>query len=123
MFSSYFDNKICSLNYSKYFFYNEYLRVVGNQKIINIVLSLTAFRPKYNNNIFLLIPTVVAFLICVTQISSSNSKSYILKQTDFFMIDSVKMLTRAFIIAVWADGILFPTCIKPYRKLQTDYFP
>ncbi len=65
----------------------------------NTVLPLTEFHPKYNNNVFLLIATVVAFLICVTLISSLNSKSYILKQTDFFKIDSVKMLTRAFIIA------------------------
>ena len=70
-----------------------------DRQTTNTVLPLTEFHPKYNNNIFLLISTVVAFLICVTQISSLNSKSYILKQPDFFNIDSVKMLTRAFIIA------------------------
>ena len=64
----------------------------------NTILPLTEFHPKYNNNIFLLISTVVVFLICVTQINSLNSKSYILKQPDFFKIDSVKMLTRAFLI-------------------------
>jgi hypothetical protein len=64
----------------------------------NTLVQLTKFHPKYNNNIVLLITTVVAFLICVTQINSLNSKSYILRQTDFFGIDSVKMLAKAFLI-------------------------
>jgi hypothetical protein len=61
---------------------------------------LTEISTKIKNNIFLVFSTTIALLVFMFQLESLNSKSYIYKQADYFKIDSVKMLTRAFIISV-----------------------
>jgi hypothetical protein len=56
------------------------------------------FSPKLLNNLFILIATAIILLIWVTQINVLNNRSYILKQSDLFKIDSVNILSRAFIV-------------------------